>query len=141
MSAPDRAGPPGYRREAARWLAIAEEDIDVALAAARIGRPGASAYHVQQAAEKIFKGLLVLAGQPFRRTHDLEEIAEQVLSAYPEFDHQIEAVRHLSDWGIAYRYPGLEDASEALPEIEELERVIAILKEFAERACRLIDAK
>jgi len=141
MSAPDQVDPPDYRREARRWLGIVEEDIDVALAAAGIARPGASAYHVQQAAEKIFKGLLVLAGKPFRRTHDLEEIAEQVLLAYPEFEHQIKALRHLSDWGITYRYPGMEDAPERPPKIEELERVIALLKEFAAMARRLIGGK
>lgn len=79
MSVPDE----DRRREAKRWLAIVEEDIDVALAAARMGRSGAAAYHVQQAAEKIFKGLLVLAGTAFRRTHDLKEVGEQVVSAYP----------------------------------------------------------
>jgi hypothetical protein len=65
---------------------------------------------------------LVLACQAFRRPHDLEELAQPVPSVYPELGQQIEAVRHLSDWGIAYRYPGLEDPPEPLPETEELER-------------------
>jgi HEPN domain-containing protein len=37
--------------EARRWLAIVEEDIEVAAAAAGLSRLGASAYHAQQAAE------------------------------------------------------------------------------------------
>ena len=53
MSGPDRPIRPENRVEARRWLVIVEEDIDVAAAAARISRLGASAYHVQQAAEKL----------------------------------------------------------------------------------------
>jgi HEPN domain-containing protein len=130
MSGPDRPIPPENRTEARRWLAFVEEDIDVAIAAAGLSRLGASAYHVQQAAEKLIKALLVLAGEPFRRTHDLDDLAARLLPVYPQFAQQAEAVRHVSVWGIAYRYPGLEDAPEPLPEIEELERMIGMLKEL-----------
>jgi len=62
------------RQEAQRWLDIAVEDIEVARASAGLPRPrlGAAAYHLQQACEKILKGLLVLAGQRIRKTHDLD---------------------------------------------------------------------
>jgi HEPN domain-containing protein len=131
MSGPDRPTQPQNRIEASRWLAIVEEDIDVAIAAASLSRLGASAYHVQQAAEKLLKALLVLAGEPFRRTHDLDDLAARLLPVYPQFAEQAEAVRHLSIWGIAYRYPGLEDAPEPLPALEELQGMIDMLKEFA----------
>jgi HEPN domain-containing protein len=124
MSGPDRPIQPENRIEARRWLAIVEEDIDVAIAAAGLTRR--SAWHVQQAAEKLLKALLVLAAEPFRRTHDLDDLAARLLPVYPQFARQAEAVRHLSIWGIAYRYPGLEDAPEPLPEIEELDRIIDI---------------
>jgi HEPN domain-containing protein len=97
----------------------------------RVSPVWASAYHVQQAAEKLIKALLVLAGEPFRRTHDLDDLASRLLPVYPRFARQADAVRHLSVWGIAYRYPGLEDAPEPLPEIEELQRMIVMLTEFA----------
>ena len=115
MSGPDRPIQPENRIEARRWLAIVEEDIDVAIAAARLSRLGASAYHVQQAAEKLIKALLVLAGEPFRYTHDLDDLAARLLPLYPQFARQAETMRHLSIWGIAYRYPGLEDEPEPLP--------------------------
>ena len=105
----------------------------------RLSRLGASAYHVQQAAEKLIKALLVLAGGPFRRTHDLDDLASRLLPIYPQFARQAETVRHLSVWGTAYRYPGLEDAPEPLPEIEELEQTIDMLTEFAALAGGLID--
>ena len=140
MSGPDRPIPRENRVEARRWLLIVEEDIDVAAAAASLTRLGASAYHVQQAAEKLIKALLVLAGEPFRRTHDLDDLAARLLPVYPQFAAQAETVRHLSVWGIAYRYPGLEDAPEPLPEPEELAQMIGMLTEFAAAARCLIDA-
>lgn len=85
MSGPDRATSPDNRVEARRWLAIVEEDIDVAAAAVRLSRLGASAYHVQQASEKLFKALLVLAGEPFRHTHDLDDLIARLLPVYPQF--------------------------------------------------------
>lgn len=120
-------------------MLIVEEDLDVAAAAARLSRLGASAYHVQQAAEKLIKALLVLAGVPFRRTHDLDDLVSRLLPIYPRFTEPAEAVRHVSVWGIAYRYPGLEDMPEPLPEIAELERMIALVKAFADDAGVIID--
>jgi hypothetical protein len=83
--------------------------------------------------------LLVLAGEPFRRPHDLDDLAARILPIYPQFAGQAEDVRHLSIWGIAYRYPGLEDAPEPLPEVEELERMINMLTEFAALIGCLVD--
>jgi HEPN domain-containing protein len=141
MSGPDRPIQPENRLEARRWLAIVDEDIDVAIAAVGLGRRGASAYHVQQAAEKSIKALLVLAGEPFRRTHDLDDLASRMLPLYPQFARQANALRHLSIWGIAYRYPGLEDVLEPLPDIEELERMIDMLRVFAAMVGILIDRR
>jgi HEPN domain-containing protein len=102
MSGPDRPIRAENRVEAKRWLVIVEEDVEVAAAAAGLSRLGASAYHVQQAAEKLIKALLVLAGEPFRRTHDLDDLVSRLLPVYPQFAQQAEALRHLSIWGIAY---------------------------------------
>jgi len=52
MSGPDRPIQPENQGEARRWLAIVEEHIDVATAAVRLSRLGASAYHVQRAPQK-----------------------------------------------------------------------------------------
>ncbi len=74
-----------------------------------------------------------------RRTHDLADLASRLLPVYPQFSGQAEAVQHHSVWGIAYRYPSLEDVPEPLPEIEELERMIGTLTEFAAVVRRLIE--
>ncbi len=84
----------------------------------------------------------MLAGESFRHSHDLDDLAARLLPVYPQFAQQAASVRHLSVWGIAYRYPGLEDAPEPLPEIEELdERMIHTLKEFAAMAGHLVDGE
>ena len=139
MSGPESPILPENRLEARRWMAIVDEDIDVAIAAMRLPRLGASAYHVQQAAEKLIKCLLVLSATPFRRTHDLDDLIARLLPVHPQFGDKAEALRHISIWGVAYRYPGLEDAPEPLPGIEELNRVIDLLKDFVVLAERLID--
>jgi HEPN domain-containing protein len=59
---------------------------------------GGRAFHLQQAAEKLIKALLVLAGEPFRRTRDLDDLASRVVPIYPRFAQRAEAVRHLSVW-------------------------------------------
>lgn len=139
MSGPERPIHPDNRAEARRWLLIVEEDIDVAAAAVRLARRGASAYHVQQAAEKLIKALLVLVGEPFRRTHDLDDLIARLRPVHPQFAERAEPLRNVSIWGVAYRYPGLEDAPEPLPDVEELERMIAMLTEFATDVGRLVD--
>src|SRR5205807_2517939 len=69
------------RREAARWLVIVDEDVRVAIACLRMDdpAPGSAAYHCQQAAEKVVKGLLVVARITFTRTHDLDELVDLAL--------------------------------------------------------------
>jgi HEPN domain-containing protein len=82
------------RHEAARRLGIAEEDARVARGCLRleIPAPGSAAYHCQQAAEKVVKGLLVIAGAAFTRTHDMDELVDVALVHYPEQKPALEAV-------------------------------------------------
>ena len=84
---------------------------------------------------------LVLAGESFRHSHDLDDLAARLLPVYPQFAQQAASVRHLSVWGIAYRYPGLEDAPEPLPETDDLGRMIVMLTEFAAMVGCLIDGE
>ena len=79
--APESNDPAVARREEAdRWLVIVRDDIDVAMAAINLPRPraGAAAYHLQQAAEKLLKAMLILSGRAFRRTHDLDDLVDQI---------------------------------------------------------------
>jgi HEPN domain-containing protein len=123
------------RREVAGWLAIAREDLRVGRACLSLDPParGVAAYHCQQAAEKLIKGLLVAASAPFRKTHDLDELADLAVSNYPECQSLLEAIRPLTVWGIAYRYPGTEDIPEPVPDEVELTRAITLIERLAER--------
>lgn len=97
--------------EARRWFAIAAQDIATAQLCLNHTEPlvGPAAYHVQQAAEKLIKGLLVAAGTSFRKTHDLDELAEQAALHYPKLGDHLDACRPLTIWSTIYRYPGLDD--------------------------------
>ncbi len=67
------------------WMRHAGDDVRIARGCLGLDPPalGGAAYHCQQAAEKLLKGFLVEAGTDFRRTHDLDALAESVLSRFP----------------------------------------------------------
>jgi len=62
-------------QETKRWLAYAQQDMDVAseLAAAGKGYTHAICYHAQQAAEKAIKAGLIFAQIDFPFVHDLRD--------------------------------------------------------------------
>lgn len=126
------------RQEAARWLTVAAEDMRVARACLRMEPPaiGVAAYHSQQAAEKLLKGLLVVAAVEFRMTHDLDWLAGAVLPHYPELRDRLDVLRPLTLWGVAYRYPGPEPEPEPLPPSDDVAQVLDLLGELAARLRR-----
>lgn len=83
------------------WLAKAQEDLQISAELARLGHPGASAFHAQQAAEKAFKAVQVHRSATFDRTHDLTRLAK-VLKAGARLE---EAAVFLSPFYTAARYP------------------------------------
>ena len=131
------ADPAKQRDEAKAWLAKAEED----LAAVRVcldAKPpllGIAAYHCQQAAEKLIKGLLVLAALPFRKTHDLDELSEAAASTYPDLGALLDHVRARTYWGFAFRYPmpGEQDGGQNPPAADEIEVMLGHLSELRVR--------
>ena len=85
MSAGEPAGLIQWR-EALRWLAFAAEDLRVAkkLTTGDESVLGGTAFHLQQATEKILKALLVAAAENFRRTHDIDELASLAHRHWPD---------------------------------------------------------
>lgn len=63
-------------------------------------------FHCQQAVEKAFKGFLFWYDQPFRKTHDLVEIGQQVLAIDPSLAPLVTRVEPLTEYAWALRYPG-----------------------------------
>ncbi|HTM07174.1 MAG TPA: HEPN domain-containing protein [Verrucomicrobiae bacterium] len=134
MSGPDAEV---RRAEAARWLAIADQDI-VAAKHCMNGSPPlpvVAAYHCQQSAEKIIKALLVSAGISFPKTHDLAALATLASPAYPGLAAAMSRLEPITTWGFAYRYPPEEelDAVPAPNEIGARLREIESLRDAAEQ--------
>jgi HEPN domain-containing protein len=106
------ADPPSIAQwaEARRWFAKASEDLQVANLAMVVVPPfiEPAAYHCQQAAEKLFKGLLVSVAIDVPRTHDLERLAALLAGVYRELAEDIQALAVLSPWSVLTRYPQLE---------------------------------
>jgi HEPN domain-containing protein len=123
------------RREGAGWLIVAREDVRVARACLALDPPalGVAAYHCQQAAEKLVKGLLVAAAVAFRKTHDIDELADLAASNYTDCRDLLNTIRPLTVWGSAYRYPATEDIPEPVPDSAELHHTIGIIEHLAQR--------
>jgi HEPN domain-containing protein len=126
--------------EARAWLSVASHDARAAEICLAAIDPvvDVAAYHCQQAAEKLIKGVLVSAGQTFRKTHDLDELADQAALIFPEFRASLDAVRTFTDWASVYRYPSLDDLAAPLPSSAELLQAIQAIRALqAEIANRL----
>ena len=98
-------------REALRWLAFAAEDLRVAkrLTADDESVLGATAFHLQQATEKILKALLVAAAENFRRTHDIDELASLAHHHWPDLISMPFPLAGAATWYVTTRYPGVDD--------------------------------
>lgn len=106
---------PGDAKEAARWLTYAEDDLRLAQAILAMTnvKPGQACYHSQQAGEKALKAVLIIAGVPVPRTHDLTELGKLVpvgwrSAGLPRID-----LSTLTRWAIEARYPDVVGAVEA----------------------------
>lgn len=140
MSAVD----PRQRDEANAWLARADEDLR-AVRLCLDARPpllGVAAYHCQQAAEKLIKGLLVLAAMAFRKTHDLDELSEAAVAAHPHLEPLLAHLRVRTYWGFAFRYPmpGESEAGQQPPKPAEIEETLGHLSDLRARVTEAIGA-
>jgi HEPN domain-containing protein len=110
------------------WLRHAGDDARIARGCLDLAPPahGGAAYHCQQAAEKLLKGFLVLAGVDFRKTHDLDTLTQSLLPHFPTLRPLLTLMSLWTAWGAAYRYPG-EDEPEPEPSTEELLGALAAI--------------
>jgi HEPN domain-containing protein len=121
------AGDDKAREEVRRWLVAADEDVASArvLIAATPPRTATAAYLCQQAAEKLMKGLLTCAAVPFRKTHNLDELAGQVSDTFTELRGGAASLRWQTSWNFVIRYPAAENPPEPVPGVAEIEAVLA----------------
>jgi HEPN domain-containing protein len=106
--------------EARRWFTRADDD----LAAARLlldAKPAIvrlAAFHCQQAAEKLLKGLLIAARMTAPKSHDLAALAPGVTAAFPAIAEIVGALRPLGSWYVAAGYPDVEETAPGRAEVE-----------------------
>ncbi len=94
---------------AAEWVAKAEGDFAMVQRECR-ARTNPSydgaCFHAQQCAEKYLKARLCQADLTFGKVHDLVALLEQVLAVEPSWEIFREDLAFLSDFAVAFRYPG-----------------------------------
>ena len=86
---------------------------------------GDIAFHCQQAVEKTMKALLTRHGQPFRKTHSLEEVGEQCLAIDPTLRPVVDRAAPLTEYAWKFRYPGDPDA----PDVNEVREALTIARD------------
>ena len=104
---------------------------------AREAIPEVAAYLCQQATEKLLKGLLVLAGVPFSKTHDLQPLRDLAVSRFPDLHSLIDRLVPLTPWAHTYRYPNM--GGDPAPSVEELHGILDAIGQFAARVASLND--
>ena len=100
--------PDNKKREVAAWLEKASDD----LRGARIDMTASppliddALFHCQQAAEKAMKAFLVMHDVPFRKIHDLDELATACESIDSSLKPVFLPARDLTVFAWKFRYPG-----------------------------------
>ena len=74
------------------------------------------------------KAFLVWHDQPFRWTHDLEELLQQCAGIEDKFTDHLTAAEQLSQYAVETRYPGLYEPTE--DEMSEAQRLARSVVEF-----------
>ena len=97
---------PEALRVAGRWIAKAEEDLAAAerLLSLDDSLAAVVCFHSQQAVEKLLKALLVSAGVPFARTHDVLQLF-QMLPDDLALSIPLEDLAPLNRYAVEARYP------------------------------------
>lgn len=91
----------------ADWLDRAAEDLRVAEMLAPHGLCNTVAYHCQQAAEKLLKGLLIGLGTAPRKTHELDLLLQAARTAGQLANIDLDdAAFGLTPFATVSRYPG-----------------------------------
>lgn len=105
------------REEAERLIRLAKRDLAAATAllAAPEVPPAVACFHAQQSVEKALKAVMCINALPFKRTHDLEELAGSLREAMCPPPIAETCLRRLTPYAVEFRYddeaPHLIEAS------------------------------
>lgn len=120
---------PARVEETAAWLNKSFRDLLRARRNLALDPPDTEdgLFHCQQAVEKSLKAFLVWRDRPFRKTHDLEELAHVCSGLDPALANATRGLAPLTRFAWEYRYPG-ENPPPAVEEargwIERVERLL-----------------
>lgn len=96
-------------------------------------------FHAQQAAEKLLKAALFLAGVAPPRTHNLAQLADLAASSGLKLPTGCEALRWLTPYAVLYRYEGDADEDEERLARQEVRDNLRRLRAWVEE--RLVSAE
>jgi HEPN domain-containing protein len=132
--------PPDLRgEELAAWLARAGQDLRAAEVDLGAEPPllADAAFHCQQAVEKALKALLTRHDHPFRRTHDIGELAMACLEHEPQLEALLRGSAPMTEYVWRFRYPG----EPFEPEREEVEEALGLARRVVAKVERLVARK
>jgi HEPN domain-containing protein len=103
------------------WLDHVQEDLDAAWSCARGERaaPGQAAYHVQQAAEKLIKSVLIAHELRPPHTHDIAALCHLLPDDAPSREALLR-LRRFTSYAFVFRYP-TDDVPERRPDPGEID--------------------
>src|SRR6266404_9773671 len=103
------------KKRTMEWITKAEGDWSMAQRERHAADPvwDGICFHAQQCAEKYLKALLEEQIIVFHKTHDLVELIDLSGGQLPELDLLRTKLAHLSMFGIATRYPGVQATQQA----------------------------
>lgn len=124
------------------WLRQSLNDFEMAKILQASNKWDGVCYHAQQAVEKLLKFVLSDAGQAFRHTHSVHELAKdcnKALAAVLFDDEIIDLLKELSQYNTIARYPSACDApvdiitkKQALSAVDTLSQTLLILEKVYE---------
>lgn len=132
--------PPDARDlEAAAWLARARQDLRAAEVDLQAEPPllGDAAFHCQQAVEKALKALLARYGRPFRKTHDIGELAVACLEHEASLEPLLRRAAPFTEYAWRFRCPG--EVFE--PELAEVAEALHLAGQVVDEVAPSVGAK
>ncbi len=121
----------------AEWVTKAEADFATAQRESRVRKNpnyDGICFHYQQCAEKYLKARLCEADIAFGKIHDLVALLEKVLKIEPNWEIFREDLAYLSDFAVAFRYPGESADKKSATEAKQL---CSFFRKVARSALRL----
>ena len=115
------------------WMKKAEDDLRTARVAMDAKPPliESALFHCQQAVEKAMKTFLTANDTPFRKTHNLDELACACEKIDGSLKDILDLTRELTVFAWEFRYPGGSEtppAEDAYDAIQEAQTVIKTIR-------------